>query len=483
MKKFSTELHEWFARVTPADDDYLCDLDVDFLTFATQGGANVASQASYASQPAVLTGYVTGIALSPLVNKTWRQGAFFSAVLAQLIATVRNEDVLDDGDLEGKTAQMWQTQLQINHFVDVGSVNAMLLNNPVTPAGALTFGEPGAGTTIQIVPANTNTGPTTLNWMGVGGFTTIPLKSPSGIPLSGGELVAGSPATLSLNAARTAWILLSSALTQTTLGANFDFYVNAGTGSDSNNGLAAVAGGGNGPWATIQHAWDYIQANINMNGHAITVRVANGTYASLVMSGSIVGQHGPASLIFVGNTGSPSSCIISVASGTCILAQQGTSIEVLGFKLQSASIASNDGLINAGGGSYINYGNIEFGAATGGNHVLSTGGSTVAAVNSETISGNAERHYNAFSGTITPQNQTVTLTGTPTFGVAFASANFSGGTLFASGMTFVGSATGSRYNANQLGVIFTGGGGASYFPGSTAGTDNGGPGSNGGVYA
>ena len=48
-------------------------------------------------------------------------------------------------------------------------------------------------------------------------------------------------------------------------------------------------------------------------------------------------------------------------------------------------------------------------------------------------------------------------------------------------MTFVGSATGARYSVDTGSVIFTGGGGANYFPGNAAGS--GGTTSGGGFYA
>lgn len=62
---------------------------------------------------------------------------------------------------------------------------------------------------------------------------------------------------------------------------------------------------------------------------------------------------------------------------------------------------------------------------------------------------------------------TVTLIGTPAIGTfVFNSA----GQAFMQGITFVGGATGARYAAQLNGIIFTGGGGANYFPGNAAGS-------------
>jgi hypothetical protein len=88
------------------------------------------------------------------------------------------------------------------------------------------------------------------------------------------------------------------------------------------------------------------------------------------------------------------------------------------------------------------------------------------------ISGNAPTHYNAANGgqIIQGNGIKVTLTGTPAFSIAFALA-FANGTYYAASrfVSFSGAATGSRYNAQLNGVIYTGGAGADYFPGDAAG--------------
>jgi len=63
----------------------------------------------------------------------------------------------------------------------------------------------------------------------------------------------------------------------------------------------------------------------------------------------------------------------------------------------------------------------------------------------------------------------VTLSGTPAFSSSYAYAG-SGAVLQLHATTFSGSATGPRYTATALGVVFVGGAGASYLPGNAAGT-------------
>lgn len=71
----------------------------DFLAFATNAGANVTSQATYAAEPIVGTGFQTGVAPSNDCNKVWRQATFPGAGVAQYIANQLNINVADDGNL------------------------------------------------------------------------------------------------------------------------------------------------------------------------------------------------------------------------------------------------------------------------------------------------------------------------------------------------------------------------------------------------
>jgi len=88
------------------------------------------------------------------------------------------------------------------------------------------------------------------------------------------------------------------------------------------------------------------------------------------------------------------------------------------------------------------------------------------------ITGGATRHFSASQGGFLNATQkTVTLTGTLAF-TTFAFADRPGSMINAFTITFTGSytATGSRYLARNGAYINAGGGGANYFPGSTAGS-------------
>jgi hypothetical protein len=70
----------------------------DFIPFAVGGSANVTPQATYAANTTLTqTGFQSGIAKSPDLNKVWRQSSIMSAVLAQFIANTTGQNAVDDG--------------------------------------------------------------------------------------------------------------------------------------------------------------------------------------------------------------------------------------------------------------------------------------------------------------------------------------------------------------------------------------------------
>ena len=83
-----------------------------------------------------------------------------------------------------------------------------------------------------------------------------------------------------------------------------------------------------------------------------------------------------------------------------------------------------------------------------------------------TISGAAVIHKIANAGGYIEFNAGVTLTGTPAFSAAYA-YSIRGGLIQVGGGSFTGSATGSRYYADNNGVILLSG---LTFPGDSAGT-------------
>lgn len=251
------------------------------------------------------------------------------------------------------------------------------------------------------------------------------------------------------------------------LGANTSIFV-ATTGSDTaNDGLTSST-----PFATIQHALNTLVSGFDLANFDVTIQLANGTYtAGLNAIGPLVGAQGNASLIINGNSGSPSSVIVSVSGGNCFEIELG-----LQCTIENLEVTGGTGL-NVETGASVVINNVVFGACTQ-QHVLATDFSFVGAGGNYSISGNAPIHANVQNNAVfSLGGVTVTLTGTPAFSSEFVQA-VQCGSIASSGTTFSGSATGNRYSAQLNGTINTSGGGASYFPGSVAGSTT-----TGGQYA
>jgi hypothetical protein len=248
--------------------------------------------------------------------------------------------------------------------------------------------------------------------------------------------------------------------TREKLSANRTYYVRT-DGSDSNDGLSNSAGGA---FLTIQKAIDVISGTLDIGTQTVTIQVGAGTYTGAVTLKRIVGS---GTVILLGDTATPSNCVISVTSASAITCKV-PQYDLRGFKTVTTTSGYH---LNLGAGCDLIVRQWEFGAAPSGwAHVYATDNAKVLMANNYTISGPADRHwYSDFGGLIQATNLTITITGTPNFATAFAQCVRTGAMLV-SGNTFSGSATGTRYNASLNAIIDTFGAGANYLPGNAAGS-------------
>ena len=240
-------------------------------------------------------------------------------------------------------------------------------------------------------------------------------------------------------------------------------------GSDSNNGLTNNSGGA---FLTIAKAVATARS-IDPSSYFVTIQLQDGTWTTGInMSSPMLGG---STLSFVGNTGSPTSCVITdtisvTANNT------GVSLNISGVSLNGTTLG-----INCTGGASVTLGTgIVFGAASSSAHMRVNGpGSSIGISANYSITAAGARHYYASpNGFINAFAITVTLSGTLNFSTAFAVAD-RGALLSTNASTFTGgTVTGKRYDAQTNAVIYTGGGGASHYPGSVAGTTG-----TGGQYA
>lgn len=265
-------------------------------------------------------------------------------------------------------------------------------------------------------------------------------------------------------------------LFRTKLTANLNLYVNAGSGSDSNNGLATTTA-----FRSIQAAIQAVYAKYDLSGFGVNINLADGTYTApsgtgvVAINGAPTGATaGGGNIAIIGNVASPQNVIISAVNAHCIAAGVNAWISISGVTLTATGSGGNGGfgIVGFPNGTVTVNGPCIFGAC-GSGHMTAVSGSVI--INSGvnyTINGNAPTHISASSaGSINyVGNNAITISGNPTFSSSFAGVSTNADiAVTPSTVSFTGTATGQRYNAQTNGVIATSSGNANFFPGSVAG--------------
>jgi hypothetical protein len=244
------------------------------------------------------------------------------------------------------------------------------------------------------------------------------------------------------------------------LTANRTYYCRT-DGSDANTGLIDSAGGA---FLTAQKLIDTI-CSIDMKSFQVTGQFRSGTFVGGLVLGNYVGKNAP---ILVGDMVTPSNVVLSYGGNDLIYGQGIPPWNIQGVKL--VTTGSGRYAVRMYANSYLNLTNIEFGACTSSNilidggYIFLSGACTISAAPSSgtfaACTGDAGKFRCQAS---------FTITGTPNFANAFAIAG-NGGLVRFDGSTFSGAATGRRYAVDTNAIINTGGGGATFLPGSIAGT-------------
>lgn len=252
------------------------------------------------------------------------------------------------------------------------------------------------------------------------------------------------------------------------LAADRTYYVRA-DGSDTNNGLADNAAGA---FLTIAKAISAAVA-IDPSTYNVIIQLQDGTWpAGPSMSTPMLNNK---TLTLQGNLSTPASCVIEGATSVSA-SGAGVSLNLTGLSLNGSLLG-----INCSSGATVGIGaGVVFGAASSQAHMRTNGpGSTINInANYSVTAGSARHFYASPNGFINCFNRTITLSGTLNFSTAFTFAD-RGALISTNASTFTGGTiTGKRYDAQTNAVIYTGGGGASHYPGSIAGTT-----ATGGQYA
>ena len=259
------------------------------------------------------------------------------------------------------------------------------------------------------------------------------------------------------------------------LTADRTYYVRT-DGSDSNDGLTDSPGGA---FRTIQKAVDTV-ADLDINGHKVTIQLADGTYTAGALLKNVAGFAAPGDLVIRGNQSTPANVVVQVADtgheAAGVFHSEGIASvwDILDLKISTTTRGS----CILSKTAYVRFGNVNFGSAAH-FHIHAVEQGYVEAIGNYAISGGAGVHIYSSgpSSTIAVNGRTVTLSGTPAFSVRFAFATDLA-FIRADSMTFSGTgATGQRYSVARNAVIRVNGGGANYFPGNSAGSE-----SQGGLY-
>lgn len=280
-------------------------------------------------------------------------------------------------------------------------------------------------------------------------------------------IIAKQAALLRYDGAASRWRALARPGGRETLVANRTYYVRT-DGSDSNDGLSNTSGGA---FLTVQKAINTVAA-LDIATCNVTIQVADGTYTgAITVNGAWLGS---GTVTILGNTSTPANVIFNTTFADAVAVTNGGRITVSGMELRTTTAGS---CLHAQTGGTISVGaSVRFGVAAN-YHMYVEANGTIKIAASYTISGSAGVHWTALAnGIIQAFGNTVTLSGTPAFSAAFAFAGRAS-LIECYGMTFSGSATGTRYISGENSLIFTNAGGASYLPGSVAGST-----SNGGLY-
>lgn len=438
----------------------------DFLPFATQSGANVASQGDYAALVARLSGFSAGIANSAQLNKAWRQSSVIAAIIGQFIENHAQLDALDNGNLAALLANFEAAirRQDLNYVGTVGgSANALTANLDPAPVSntALTT------TPLRLqIGAATNTGPATL---ALNGLAALPILTMRGQQLGRGDLPAG--AVVSVISTGTAYVLVGVTYSEfrVRLTSTLTVYVRT-DGNDNNDGSANTSGSA---FATIQGALNRIRSLYDPVGNSVVIKLGvAGTYNGNV---SIPDMGSP--IVIEGDQANQDAYIITGtgAAGSALLSFSGGDVAIQGVAITNAGTIAHS--LGAVIGARVIVSNTTFGSTAPFSafaHISSSLGASVLVNHGVRIAGDMSYTFLATSyGTITALPSVgVTYVGSRTMYAATAAAQ-TGSIVLSAGVGFGGgSVAGNRYTVNLNGVINTNGAGPNIFPGSVAGSNS-----------
>jgi len=407
------------------------------------------------------------LATQLFISKTSRGGSDISAYLLALddsSSTVKGSAVLTDPLTEEQAAFKLGAVTDATGYVKVAvsapaGETSFVAGTPISFQSSPT-GDAGSTTPSDgsVTTAKLATNSVTTVKITDANVTNAKLANMANATLKGRN-TAGTGVPEDVTMAQLDALLIAAGVKRERLTANRTYYVRV-DGSNSNTGLVNSAGGA---FLTLQKAWDVI-LTLDLNGYDVTISVGNGTYtAGIITTKPPVGGN----VILVGNVTTPANVIISTTSADALSFDGPMLVTIGGFELRTTTGGFG---INAKGGARVVLNDLMRYGATAWSQLNAINNGTITINANYTISGAAQSHWRAEDGgLIDCKGRTVTISGTPAFSVGFC-VLYSQGRCTPQSNTYSGSATGLRYNINQMSLLHTNGAGATALPGGTSGT-------------
>lgn len=270
----------------------------------------------------------------------------------------------------------------------------------------------------------------------------------------------------------------STQIARIILSATGNYYVDNSAGSDSNPGIATA------PFATLQHAWDYLSGAIDGNSNNVTITLAASATPYLLFAKT--------GWLGVGNVAIIGAGRATTTINNCLFAAPNFQDLNLGASVTIDGVTFNDANVGSGAGAALwvqvignvvvgSTGAVAFSVSHAGTfaYVYCFGASGLVQVYAgSTLSGNSQTAFWADTQAqiyLVGGAGTYTITGTPAYSVSFAFADELS-ILFSLAGTFSGAATGSRFTLQTNSVYATSvpDPAGTFFPGNAVGAITGG---------
>ena len=242
------------------------------------------------------------------------------------------------------------------------------------------------------------------------------------------------------------------------------------TGNDATGSLTS-------PFLTAQGAYAWALYNLDLNQQALTINFGAGNFGPLSVVGLLTGQRNMDQFIISGATTGGTTTLGNVATGAASAAVQadfGACFHLRNVAITNANPAGSSLGVVASHQGMVSLNNISFGACADKQLVASNGGQVFMDGQGAvlTITGGAQAFAAVDDNSyMSLANAAITVANAVTYTQGFVFATWSSGMdAYNISFTGAGNVTGPRYRITWQSVVNTNGSGASYFPGTVAGT-------------